>query len=80
MTFAELRMRLIEIIRERVRNGELTERRLARLSGISQPHMHHILKGLRPLTPEVADALLRPLDLTVYDLLRDFPHRQSPAA
>jgi hypothetical protein len=33
------------MLRERVMNGEISERRLAQLTGISQPHMHNVLKG-----------------------------------
>ena len=45
--FEILRNRLIENIRYRIRNGELTERGLARRTGISQPHLHNLLKGVR---------------------------------
>jgi DNA-binding transcriptional regulator YdaS (Cro superfamily) len=66
--FDELRLLLVEKIRRRVHNGELTERALARLIGISQPHMHNILKGTRSLSPEVADNILYHLRLSVLDL------------
>jgi transcriptional regulator with XRE-family HTH domain len=69
MYFETLRGRLIERIRKRVQNGEVTERRLAGLSGISQPHIHNLLKGARALSPEIADRILRTLDMSVFDLL-----------
>ena len=69
MLFQTLQGRLVAAIRTRVRNGELTERRLARLTGISQPHMHNVLKGIRILSPEIADLILRELRLSLLDLL-----------
>lgn len=55
-------------MREQVRNGDITERKLARLTGFSQPHIHHVLKGARTLTPVVFDALLEELDMSLLDL------------
>ena len=46
---AELRGRLVLRLRDMVRNGELTERALARTTGVSQPHIHNVLKGKREL-------------------------------
>ena len=48
----------------RLSNGELSERRLARLTGISQPHVHNVLKGKRILSPRAADQILHRLELT----------------
>jgi len=70
----------------RIRNGELTERNLAKRIGLSQAHMHNVLKGARILTAEVADMLLLELNLNVTDLVginaatvqRRPPGRQSP--
>lgn len=53
----------------RIRNGELTERNLARRIGMSQAHVHNVLKGARILTAEVADLLMLELNLTVGDLV-----------
>ncbi len=53
----------------RIRNGELTERNLAKRIGLSQAHMHNVLKGARILTAEVADLLMLELNLTVADLV-----------
>jgi len=69
MYFQLLQNRLIEALRSCIGNGLLTERGLARSAGVSQPHMHHILKGARALTTQMADRILRTLQITVVDLL-----------
>jgi len=69
MTFRVLHERLIDDLRERVRRGETTERGLARASGISQPHLHNVLKGKRELSPAMADAVLKQLDMDLLDLI-----------
>ena len=46
-----------------------TERGFARGTGISQPHLHNMLKGVRVLSPPMADLLLRHLHMSVLDLL-----------
>jgi hypothetical protein len=69
LTFEELRSRLLESLRARVRNGEITERRLARVTGISQPHIHNLLKGVRALTPELGDQILSSLQMSLDDFL-----------
>jgi transcriptional regulator with XRE-family HTH domain len=66
--FEVLQNRLVTAVRMRVRGGELTERRLARLIGLSQPHLHNVLKGVRSLSPEVADRILRELKISLLDL------------
>ena len=71
MTFYLLRARLLALIRLRMEDGEFSERGLARAVGLSQPHVHHILKGARALSPEAADRFLAALNLTVLDLLPD---------
>jgi plasmid maintenance system antidote protein VapI len=61
-----------------LRNGLLTESRLARRAGLSQPHVHNLLHGVRSLTPATADALLAglsircTLDLYTTEELRDY--------
>lgn len=77
MYFQGLQLRLIATIRQRVRSGELTERSLARLTGISQPHIHNVLKGVRILSPEMADQILRKLRIDLFDLL-DPPEWKAP--
>jgi len=69
MDFQELRRRLTAHLRERVRQGEITERGLARLTGVSQPHIHNVLKGKRLFSMEFADAILRGLHLDLLDLI-----------
>jgi plasmid maintenance system antidote protein VapI len=69
MLFETLHRRLVERINDRVRNGEITERKLARITGISQPHVHNLLKGARGFSPESADCMLRNLNMSVVDLL-----------
>lgn len=68
-TFAGLQCRLLDLLRHRIRNGELSERGLARLTGISQPHVHNTLKGIRTLSPELADVILASLRLSPLDLI-----------
>lgn len=69
VTFEELRNKLLENLRARVRNGEVTERRLARLTGISQPHVHNLLKGVRTLTPQLGDQILKNLKMSLTDFV-----------
>lgn len=69
MTFQDARLKLLAYVRNQVRNGEITERRLARLIGISQPHVHNVLKGTRSLSFEIGDLLLRALHLSLLDLV-----------
>ena len=70
MHFRELHWRLVKALQNRLKNGDLTERRLARLTGISQPHIHNVLKGKRILSQHSADIILRRTKLTVLDLLQ----------
>jgi hypothetical protein len=69
MYFQELQVRLIDIARERVRGGGLTERGLARMCGVSQPHMHNVLKRIRVMSMGSADRLMHALDIRASDLL-----------
>jgi len=69
MDFQRLQSRLIMNLRERVRSGEISERSLARVTGISQPHLHNVLKGKRLLSVEKADQILRQLHLDLADLM-----------
>lgn len=69
LRFERLEQRLLEKVRERIANGEITERGLARRIGISQPHIHNILKGVRVLSPSIADLILEALGMSVLDLV-----------
>jgi transcriptional regulator with XRE-family HTH domain len=81
MLIEDLLVRLRTLLVERVRNGELTERGLARRIGISQAHMHNVLKGVRILTPEVADLILLEIQMSASDLMEYAPlaPRKPPA-
>jgi transcriptional regulator with XRE-family HTH domain len=69
LTFAQLQQRLLDHLRMRIQRGEATERGLARLTGVSQPHLHNVLKGYRLLSMEMADEILRNLDIGLLDLI-----------
>ena len=68
MTFRDAQVRLIAHVRDRIHNGEVTERGLARRIGISQPHVHNVLKGVRKLSPEIFDAILKYFQISILDL------------
>jgi transcriptional regulator with XRE-family HTH domain len=67
--FRLLQIRLVSHVRARVRNGEISERSLARLTGISQPHIHNVLKGARLLSTDMADQILQRLRIDLADLM-----------
>ena len=77
MTFLDLQERLLDHLRQRVRSGVATERGLARLAGISQPHFHNVLKGKRILSVEKADEVLRHLQIDVLHLIEPEELRES---
>lgn len=70
MDFREMHQRFINFLRERVRSGQLTERSLARLTGVSQPHIHNALNGKRAFSMEMSDRILSRLHLDLLDLIR----------
>jgi hypothetical protein len=67
--FRELQGRLIAHLHARVRSGDATERGLARLTGVSQPHMHNVLKGKRLLSLGMADQIVAQLHLDLLDFI-----------
>jgi antitoxin component HigA of HigAB toxin-antitoxin module len=69
VNFREQQRRLIAHLRALVRSGDATERGLARLTGVSQPHMHNVLKGKRFLSLEMADQVLAQLHLDLLDFI-----------
>ena len=77
MTFHELQQRLLDELRQRVRSGAATERGLARISGISQPHLHNVLKGKRLLSMDKADEVLRSLEIDILRLIHPEELRES---
>jgi hypothetical protein len=62
-----LKRRLLDHLRQRVKNGEYTERGLSRAVGLSQPHIHNLLKGSRWITGAAADQLMDALGLNALD-------------
>ena len=77
MTFHELQQRVLEELRQRVRSGAATERGLARISGISQSHLHNVLKGKRLLSIDKADEVLRSLEIDILRLIHPEELRES---
>jgi hypothetical protein len=69
VTFGALQARLIRFVNDRISNGDVSERGLARMLRVSQPQIHNVLKGVRRLTPDLADNLLICFGMTVLDLL-----------
>jgi hypothetical protein len=70
MTFQDLHSKLIDYLNHGLREGAITERGVAKRAGISQPHLHNVLKGKRLLSWRTADALLKELRLDVLDLMK----------
>jgi transcriptional regulator with XRE-family HTH domain len=60
---------LINAVNALISNGLYTERGIARLTGISQPQIHNVLKGARTLTPETADLLMEKMNIALLDLI-----------
>jgi predicted XRE-type DNA-binding protein len=69
VTLTVLQARLLILLKNRINNGEFTERGLARMVGISQPQVHNVLKGARKLSLQTADRFLCKLQLSVLDLI-----------
>jgi len=67
--FGELQLRLVRHLQGRIRGGEITERRLARVVDVSQPHLHNVLKGKHAFSMAMADKILRHLKLDLLDLI-----------
>jgi plasmid maintenance system antidote protein VapI len=58
VSLSSLRDAVLDHVRLSIRNGEWTERGLARAIGVSQPHLHHVLNGKRQLQFALADRLI----------------------
>jgi hypothetical protein len=69
INFALLRTRLINRVNYKIRNGEYSERALARMIGISQSQLHNVLKGCRTLSYDLGDRFLRHFGMDLLDLL-----------
>ena len=78
VNFQDLEQRLVDHLRELVRCGDLTERGLARLTGLSQPHIHNVLHRKRSLSSDSADLILHVLHLDLLDLLPPGARRGKP--
>jgi len=65
MYFEDLLRGLAATLAGKLKNGDWSERRLAAVTGISQPHIHNVLKGKRILSPSAADQILRCLGLDI---------------
>jgi len=70
-TFRALQLRLIALVNARIKNGEFSERSLARQLGLSQPQLHNVLKGARKLQTSLADSFLAHFGISVKDLLTE---------
>jgi transcriptional regulator with XRE-family HTH domain len=68
LTFREAQLKLLAYVVDRIHNGELTERGFARAIGISQPHVHNVLKGVRNLSAEISDSILKYFHISLLDL------------
>jgi transcriptional regulator with XRE-family HTH domain len=69
LNFEDAQLRLIAYVLDRLHNGEFTERSFARMVGISQPHIHNVLKGVRSPSLELCDSILKNLHITMLDLV-----------
>lgn len=77
MRIDDLYDRLVDVARQRIRAGELTERGLARLSGVSQPHIHNVLKNIRTLSPGSANRLMEALGVSLSELVWRSPEEAA---
>ena len=69
MTFFNLRELLLIRLRRMLENGAVSESTLARRLGVSQPHLHNTLKGVRGVTIQMADQFLESMGWSVLDLV-----------
>jgi plasmid maintenance system antidote protein VapI len=69
MTFFNLRELLLSRLRRMLETGAVSESTLARRLGVSQPHLHNTLKGVRGVTLQMADQFLGSMGWCVLDLI-----------
>src|SRR5579872_1518322 len=67
--FEVLHSRLVALVTHKLRSGEVTERGLARLTGVSQPHLHNVVKGVRLFSAQMADKVMEGLHVDLLTLL-----------
>jgi plasmid maintenance system antidote protein VapI len=68
LTLVDLSRRILAFAQQCVATGLISIARLAKLAGISQPHMQHIIRGQRPMPPQMADTLVRILGIHPLEL------------
>ncbi|HUA61785.1 MAG TPA: XRE family transcriptional regulator [Verrucomicrobiae bacterium] len=69
LDFEVLHSRVVQHLQDIVRNGVVTERGLSRMTGLSQPHIHQVLKGTKFLSMASANHVLRSLQTDLVDFL-----------
>ena len=69
LSFQLLHARALRALQHKIHNGEFSERTLARLARVSQPHVHHVLCQKRRGRLELIDQLLRDARISFTDLL-----------
>lgn len=69
MNLQQAQSYVLQHLRRLVRHGEVTQSGLARHAGLSQAHVNNLLSGVRPMTADVADLVLRALGLDLEDLV-----------
>jgi transcriptional regulator with XRE-family HTH domain len=67
--FGRLTELLLLHLKNLIRQGAVSERYLAKLTGYSQPHIHNVVSGKRGLNVELADRILTALNISLDDLL-----------
>ena len=56
-SLSSARQHILRVCKLRIDNGSFTERALATMTGLSQPHINHLLSGRRKGTDRVIDKL-----------------------
>jgi transcriptional regulator with XRE-family HTH domain len=74
--FHVLQARILSVARAKLQDGHFTERGLARHLGVSQPHIHNVLCGVRPVTPQLLEIMLDGFQLSLLDLFTGDELRQ----
>ena len=77
MTFLQVQTRILARLRDKVNNGEVSERGFARAAGISQPHINKVLKGTRSLSFDRFDLILQTLKCSLLDVFTEAELRQQ---
>jgi hypothetical protein len=57
VSIVNLKRHILSVLKQRIANGNFTERGLARRAGLSQTHVHHILSGKRAGTDDAIEKL-----------------------